>query len=191
MHTGLDIDRDSFFDQFTTQFYSVGDELKVTEQQRQDAITLCQQSDQRAALGCMQAFATTDFRGDLAGITVPTLVIHGDGVVPLEGSGAHTYAAIPQPGASCSTGHSMAATSATPPSSTRRWWPFSPGETGAAPAVGSDRTCQVAARPAGCWPSLSCVGWPSDQEHRHRALVRPAAVLGLQPAHGRRDTPTG
>lgn len=71
--------------------------LKVTEQQRQDAIALSLQSDQRAALGCMEAFATTDFRDDMPTITVPTLVIHGDsdGVVPFEGSGARTHQAIP------------------------------------------------------------------------------------------------
>lgn len=98
MEAGLKEDRDSFFDQFITQFYSVGDELKVTEQQRRDALALAQQSDQRAALGCMKAFATTDFRGDLPAVTVPTLVIHGDGdgVVPFEGSGARTHQAIAQ-----------------------------------------------------------------------------------------------
>ncbi|WP_375482072.1 alpha/beta fold hydrolase [uncultured Jatrophihabitans sp.] len=98
MKSGLESDRDSFFDEFTTQFFSAGDELKVSEQQRQDAIGLCRQSDQRAALGCMEAFATTDFRDDLPAVTVPTLVIHGDsdGVVPFEGSGARTHAAIPQ-----------------------------------------------------------------------------------------------
>ena len=39
---------------------------------------------------------TTDFREDLPKITVPTLVIHGDsdGIVPLEGSGARTHAAV-------------------------------------------------------------------------------------------------
>lgn len=98
MQSSLNDDRDSFFDQFTTQFYSVGDDLKVSEQQRQQAIALCHQSDQRAALGCMEAFATTDFRADLPAITVPALVIHGDGdgVVPFEGSGARTHAALPQ-----------------------------------------------------------------------------------------------
>ena len=98
MESGLKSDRDSFFDQFTTQFFSAGDELKVTEAQRQDAIALCHQSDQRAALGCMEAFGTTDFRADLPTITVPTLVIHGDsdGVVPFEGSGARTHQAVPQ-----------------------------------------------------------------------------------------------
>ncbi len=51
-----------------------------------------------AALLCMAAFATEDFRGDLKNVTVPTLVIHGDGdaVVPFEGSGARTHAAIEQ-----------------------------------------------------------------------------------------------
>ena len=32
--------------------------LKVTEAQRQHAIKLCLQSDEAAAIGCMQAFAT-------------------------------------------------------------------------------------------------------------------------------------
>ena len=77
-------------------FFSAGDELKVSEAQRQEAVALCRQSDQRAALGCMEAFGTTDFREDLPKITVPTLVIHGDsdGIVPLEGSGARTHAAV-------------------------------------------------------------------------------------------------
>ncbi|WP_299039355.1 alpha/beta fold hydrolase [uncultured Pseudokineococcus sp.] len=97
MESGLKSDRSAFFDQFTTQFFSVGDDLKVTEAQRQDAIALCEQSDQKAALAAMESFGTTDFRGDLPSVTVPTLVIHGagDGVVPFEGSGARTHAAIP------------------------------------------------------------------------------------------------
>ena len=96
MRSGLESDRDAFFDQFTTQFFSAGDELKVTEEQRQAALELCRLSDQDAALGCMEAFATTDFRDDLTKITVPTLVLHGDsdGTVPLEGSGRRTHEAI-------------------------------------------------------------------------------------------------
>lgn len=98
MKSGLEGDRDSFFDGFVTQFYSAGDDLMVTEAQRQEAIALAQQSDQRAALGCMAAFGSTDFRADLPKVTVPTLVIHGDrdGVVPFEGSGARTHKAIAQ-----------------------------------------------------------------------------------------------
>ncbi len=96
MEDGLESDPPSFYQQFTSQFFSVGDDLKVTEAQRQDAVALCLQADKKAALACMQAFATTDFRSDLPAVTVPTLVIHGagDGTVPFEGSGRRTHEAI-------------------------------------------------------------------------------------------------
>ncbi len=96
MTADLTADRNAFFDQFTKQFFSVKDELKVTESQRQAAIALCLQSDQKAALACMASFGTEDFRGDLPSVTVPTLVLHGDedGIVPFAGSGARTHATI-------------------------------------------------------------------------------------------------
>ncbi|WP_394003285.1 alpha/beta fold hydrolase [Luteimonas sp. WGS1318] len=96
MEDGLKADRDRFFDGFTTDFFSVDGDLKVDESQRQDAIALARQSDQTAALGCMKAFATTDFRQDLTRITVPALVLHGDGdgTVPFDGSGKRTHAAV-------------------------------------------------------------------------------------------------
>ena len=97
MRSGLEEDRDAFFDDFTTQFFSAGDELKVTDEQRQDALTLGKQSDQEAALGCMDAFGHYRLpRGPRPKVTVPTLVIHGDsdGIVPFEGSGKRTHDAI-------------------------------------------------------------------------------------------------
>jgi pimeloyl-ACP methyl ester carboxylesterase len=96
MRSGLEKDRDSFFDDFTTQFFSAGDELKVSEEQRQEAVALCKLSDEQAALECMEAFGTTDFRDDLTKLTVPTLVVHGDsdGIVPFEGSGKLTHEAV-------------------------------------------------------------------------------------------------
>ena len=89
-------DREAYFDDFTRNFFSANDVLKVSEAQRQEAIAICRQADPEAALGCMQAFATTDFRADIANVTVPTLVLHGDSdaVVPFEGSGKRTHAAI-------------------------------------------------------------------------------------------------
>ncbi|MEU4413211.1 alpha/beta fold hydrolase [Nocardia salmonicida] len=46
-------------------------------------------SGHRGAYECIAAFSATDFRGDLAEITVPTLVIHGDDdqIVPIEVGG--------------------------------------------------------------------------------------------------------
>ncbi len=89
MTADLTEDEDSFYDDFTTQFFSVnGDgQLKVTEAQRQDALALCKQADKKAALACMESFGTTDFREDLPKISVPTLILHGDsdGIVPFEG----------------------------------------------------------------------------------------------------------
>ena len=77
-------------------FYSANGDLKALPAQVDEAVALAQQSDQKAALGAMEAFATTDFREDLTKVTVPTLVIHGDadGVVPFEGSGRRTHEAI-------------------------------------------------------------------------------------------------
>jgi pimeloyl-ACP methyl ester carboxylesterase len=94
---GLTADQDGFYDGFVTDFFSVGDELEVTEADRQEALAQAHQSSKHAALACMAAFANTDFREDLTKVTVPTLVIHGDGdkTVPFEGSGARTHAAIP------------------------------------------------------------------------------------------------
>lgn len=96
MKQGLKDDRDAFFDEFTTGFFSAGDELAVSEEQRQEAVRLAHQSDQTAALRCMESFAYTDFREDLPTITVPTLVIHGDSdaTVPFEGSGQRTHRAV-------------------------------------------------------------------------------------------------
>ena len=89
MTEGLQADPASFYDGFTVQFFTANGELTVTEAQRQDALRLANQADKNAALQAMAAFGSTDFREDLPKVTVPTLVIHGDGdgVVPFEGSG--------------------------------------------------------------------------------------------------------
>ncbi len=93
----LEQDRSAFFEEFTQNFFSANGVLQVTESQRSAAVTVCQQSAQHAALACMDAFSTTDFREDLKKVTVPTLVIHGDAdaIVPLAGSGQRTHRAVP------------------------------------------------------------------------------------------------
>jgi pimeloyl-ACP methyl ester carboxylesterase len=98
MTAALTKDQDSFYDQFTTDFFSANGQLQVTEQQRQEALAMAHQADKKASLACMAAFANTDFRDDIAKVDVPTLVIHGDSdnTVPFAGSGKRTHESIPQ-----------------------------------------------------------------------------------------------
>ena len=88
-------DPPGFFDKFTTDFFSAAGELKVSEEQRQEAIALAAQADAEAAALCIATWVS-DFRDDLAKVTVPTLVIHGDadGIVPFEVSGQRTHEAV-------------------------------------------------------------------------------------------------
>ena len=97
MTASLTANQDSFYDGFTTEFFSANGRLKVTEQQRQDALAQCKQADKNASLACMTAFGTTNFRDDVAKVTVPALVVHGDSdaTVPFDGSGQRTHQAVP------------------------------------------------------------------------------------------------
>lgn len=97
MAASLTADKDAFYEGFITGFFSADGVLKVTEAQRQEALAQCAQAGKIPALECMTAFGNTDFREDLARVTVPALVLHGDGdaTVPLPGSGLRTHRAIP------------------------------------------------------------------------------------------------
>lgn len=97
MTASLTSEPDAFYDAFTKKLFSARMHLKVTEGQRQEALAQCRQADKKAALACMTAFGSTDFRNDLATVTVPTLVVHGDAdaIAPFEGAGQRTHAAIP------------------------------------------------------------------------------------------------
>lgn len=96
MIAGVTADRDGFLDAFTTDFFSVAGELVVTAEQREAALELEKPALDAALAGCIDAFGRTDFRADLASITVPTLVIHGDSdaTVPVEVSGDRTAATV-------------------------------------------------------------------------------------------------
>lgn len=94
---GVTSDRMAFLDGFTAGFFSVGGKLLVSESQRVYARNIAAFASPKGTLDCIAAFATTDFRGDLAKFKLPTLVIHGDSdaIVPVEVSGARTHKAIP------------------------------------------------------------------------------------------------
>ena len=96
MQQGAREDREGFLDGFTKDFFSADGELKVTEEQRQDALELARPAADEAVVDCIAAFGTTDFRNDLERVTVPTLVVHGDGdaIVPFEVSGERTVQAV-------------------------------------------------------------------------------------------------
>ncbi len=86
---GVKADRIAFIDEFTTGFFSAGTNMKVSEAQRIYARDIAAFASPKGTVDCISAFAYTDFRGDLAEINVPTLVIHGDAdaIVPFEVSG--------------------------------------------------------------------------------------------------------
>ncbi|OZM70161.1 alpha/beta hydrolase [Amycolatopsis antarctica] len=93
---GVTGDRLAFLKEFTTNFFSAGGTLTVSEEQRAYAQTIAAFASPKGTLDCIAAFGRTDFRADLAKVTVPTLVIHGDSdaIVPLEVSGKRSAEAI-------------------------------------------------------------------------------------------------
>jgi len=94
---GVTQDRAGFLEEFTTTFFSSDGELMVSEDVRQEAVRVAMQASPEATLRCIGAFGRTDFRADVAAVTVPTLVIHGDSdaVVPFEVSGKRAAEQIP------------------------------------------------------------------------------------------------
>jgi len=89
-------DRLAFLDKFTSDFFSAGEEMKVSEAQRLYARDIAAPASPKATLACVEAFGRTDFRGDVEKVTLPTLVIHGDSdaIVPFEASGKRSAESI-------------------------------------------------------------------------------------------------
>lgn len=95
---GVKSDRLAFLDEFTKGFFAAGDRTDlVSEPFRLYNRDIATGASPKGTLDCIAAFSKTDFRGDLAKINIPTLVIHGDSdaTVPFEYSGKLTHEAIP------------------------------------------------------------------------------------------------
>jgi len=90
---GVKGDRLGFLDGFTTNFFSAGDDLLVSEPQRRYALDIAAFASPKGTLDCISAFGRTDFRDDIAKINVPTLILHGDSdaIVPFEVSGKRSH----------------------------------------------------------------------------------------------------
>ncbi|WP_237982196.1 alpha/beta fold hydrolase [Bacillus thuringiensis] len=95
---GVKSDRLAFLDEFTKGFFAAGDRTDlVSEPFRLYNRDIAAGASPKGTLDCIAAFSKTDFRGDLAKINIPILVIHGDSdaTVPYEYSGKLTHEAIP------------------------------------------------------------------------------------------------
>ncbi len=80
MVEGLRSDRPHFLATFAKSFFGAGMLSKpVSNEAMQWTLWMAMQASPIATLECVRAFSETDFRGDLAAFTIPTLVIHGDG----------------------------------------------------------------------------------------------------------------
>jgi len=95
---GIRKDRAAFFTAFFKDFFGVGLVTQpISNEVLQDAWRQALLAGLRPTLAAAQAFATTDFRPDLASFTIPTLVIHGtaDKTVPIDATGRVVAEKVP------------------------------------------------------------------------------------------------
>jgi len=98
MTEGMKQDRAHFFAGFFKDFFGAGVlSSPVSTELLEWARSVAMQASLKATLACANAFATTDFRGDLAAFSVPTLIIHGtaDKTVPIDPTGRAAARGIP------------------------------------------------------------------------------------------------
>ncbi len=98
MVDGLQSDRPGFLEGFGKKFFGVGLLSHPVSSATLDwAQSLALPASPKATVDCVRAFSETDFRADLAKITVPTLIIHGtdDETVPPDASGDVAAKALP------------------------------------------------------------------------------------------------
>ena len=94
---GLETDRPHFLAGFGKQFFGAGLLSSPVSSEILDwTLWMAMQASPVASIDCVRAFSETDFRGDLAAFTIPTLVIHGsaDKTVPADISGKAAAAGI-------------------------------------------------------------------------------------------------
>jgi len=99
MTKGMKEDRAKFFAGFFKDFFGVSlVSHPASAELLEWARSVSMQASLKATLACAKAFATTDFRPDLAAFKVPTLIIHGTGdkTVPIDASGRAAAKGIAQ-----------------------------------------------------------------------------------------------
>lgn len=90
MKDGLRKDRAGFLQDFFKDFYGQGtDGGGVSDGMLHWTWSMAMMASPKATLDCVDAFGTTDLRGDMDAFEVPTLVVHGtaDNTVPIDPAG--------------------------------------------------------------------------------------------------------
>jgi pimeloyl-ACP methyl ester carboxylesterase len=94
---GVRTDRLGFLEGFVRTWFGAGERADlVSEAQRDYLLQIAAFASPKGTLDCLTSIVRTDFRPDLAKLTVPTLLIHGDADVgvPLEVTAKRSHAAI-------------------------------------------------------------------------------------------------
>ena len=97
MTAGMKKDREHFFTGFFKDFYGVGAlSSPVSDEVLMNSWRQTMMAGLHPTLAAAKAFATTDFRPDLASFKSPTLIIHGtdDKTVPIDATGRESAKAI-------------------------------------------------------------------------------------------------
>lgn len=99
LRSGVQADRAQTFMDLSVPFYGANRPgARVSEAVRQTFWLQGMVGSIKAHYDCIKAFSETDFRADLAAMTVPTLVLHGgdDQIVPLATTGRAAAALLPR-----------------------------------------------------------------------------------------------
>jgi non-heme chloroperoxidase len=94
----LNEDRAAFLATFGKQFYGVNLLNHPVSQQTLDwDLSVAMQASLKATIDCAHAFGETDFRSEMASVSVPTLIIHGDAdqTVPIKATSDQAAKLIP------------------------------------------------------------------------------------------------
>ncbi|GAA2943828.1 alpha/beta fold hydrolase [Streptomyces griseoincarnatus] len=92
-------DRYAYFTAFYQDFYNLDENLgtRISEEALRNSWNVAAGSSAYASIAAVATW-TTDFRGDLAKIDVPALILHGtaDRILPIEATGEPFHRALPQ-----------------------------------------------------------------------------------------------
>ncbi|GJE17520.1 alpha/beta fold hydrolase [Methylobacterium marchantiae] len=98
MIDGLRMDRPAFLADFNRGFFGAGMFTSPASTDLMDwAGQIAMLASPKATIACVRAFSETDFRPDMANVTIPCLIIHGDAdqTVPIDVTARVTASAVP------------------------------------------------------------------------------------------------